>query len=955
MIKRGIIMIIKTSNFVVFVYLFFSAFTFWFWTNECLADAYGPDEWSYIAADFNGDGSPDVLVVSGMGKGNRIWFNNGIGEFYPSEQILDYSVVGALAVDDIDNDGDVDIFVANIDSPNKIWLNDGRGYFILGGQAFDIHRSICVSLGDIDSDGNKDAAVAYADGTLEIFSNNGAGFFYPIQTLKSEKGITSIEFKDVNGDKATDIVCFRNSNAISAFVNSGNSRFNAYDGNIEITASLSEAAQDLTGDGKPDGVFINNEGVPSPANYYGGHPMLGATGGPDSYGYVWEDTSYAWIVQAFGSTWTALTEDSVSGAIPLGFTFNFYGTDYTSIYIASDGYVQFSDPYASDWQFWPNYASSSADPNSAAYGFGTDLDPTAGGTIYYQTHGTAPNRYFVVSYNNVPTWGDNNLDVFQIILYETTNRIKYNYYYVTPDYSYASIGIENPGGTARLLRCHLWCSPADYSSLIFYLAPEIELYRGGTDMPVGSSYNFGRVAIGSTSSVTFTIYNSGRVNLNLSSTFLTGTNALQFSIIAWPSSPVGPLGGTQNVTVRFNPTAEGVMVAALQINNDDPSENPYIINLYGGGDDNAPTVDITSPIDGSIVTGTVNIDANATDDRGINRVEFYRDNTLIGSDMTAPYSIPHNFATDPPGVYLIKVIAFDTLNQTAMDAIKVVVGGDAPVVDITNPVNGANVTGIVTIEATATDITGIDRVEFTVNGALQCTDNTAPYQCVWDTRLLPLGSYIIRAVAYDTTAQSAVDMVTVRTADSPPDVKITEPASSANIFGSTIIKADAWDNSRVVSVDFYVNGSLLCSDTEAPYECEWDALNVSVGIYTIKAVATDNLGQTGKDQIMVQRRVQVNLSVMRRTEKAWIVKKDYAEILVTLPDYGAAAIGRLRLLRNSGSGNFETIKDIFISELQNNSYQFMDRYLESGKTYQYKIIVEDSNMIPIGESDLITI
>jgi len=53
----------------------------------------------------------------------------------------------------------------------------------------------------------------------------------------------------------------------------------------------------------------------------------------------------------------------------------------------------------------------------------------------------------------------------------------------------------------------------------------------------------------------------------------------------------------------------------------------------------------------------------------------------------------------------------------------------APTVSITSPANGAIVArrSTITITATASDNVGVTRVEFLVDGALQCTDTTAPY------------------------------------------------------------------------------------------------------------------------------------------------------------------------------------------------------------------------------------
>jgi hypothetical protein len=59
-----------------------------------------------------------------------------------------------------------------------------------------------------------------------------------------------------------------------------------------------------------------------------------------------------------------------------------------------------------------------------------------------------------------------------------------------------------------------------------------------------------------------------------------------------------------------------------------------------------------------------------------------------------------------------------------------------PNVSITSPANGATVKGIVSISASASDASGVQRVEFYVRGQLLCTDSTAPYSCEWDTRPL---------------------------------------------------------------------------------------------------------------------------------------------------------------------------------------------------------------------------
>jgi hypothetical protein len=57
-------------------------------------------------------------------------------------------------------------------------------------------------------------------------------------------------------------------------------------------------------------------------------------------------------------------------------------------------------------------------------------------------------------------------------------------------------------------------------------------------------------------------------------------------------------------------------------------------------------------------------------------------------------------------------------------------------------------------------------------------------------------------------------------------VSITSPANGATARGTVTITAAVSGVSSVERVEFYVNGELLCTDTEAPYSCEWDTTSV---------------------------------------------------------------------------------------------------------------------------------
>ncbi|HSX42840.1 MAG TPA: Ig-like domain-containing protein [Candidatus Saccharimonadales bacterium] len=84
-----------------------------------------------------------------------------------------------------------------------------------------------------------------------------------------------------------------------------------------------------------------------------------------------------------------------------------------------------------------------------------------------------------------------------------------------------------------------------------------------------------------------------------------------------------------------------------------------------------------------------------------------------------------------------------------------------PVVTLTAPAEGANVSGNVTLTASASDNTGVTKVEFYDNTTLVATDTTSPYSTTWDTSKVANGSHLITARAYDAAGNVSSDANTV--------------------------------------------------------------------------------------------------------------------------------------------------------------------------------------------------
>ncbi|AKJ03810.1 Fibronectin type III domain protein [Archangium gephyra] len=259
-----------------------------------------------------------------------------------------------------------------------------------------------------------------------------------------------------------------------------------------------------------------------------------------------------------------------------------------------------------------------------------------------------------------------------------------------------------------------------------------------------------------------------------------------------------------------------------------------------------PVVSLTSPTSGARLSKTVSLSAEATDNQGmVSRVEFLLDGAVvIGSDTSAPFTFSWNTQTAASGNHTLSARATDPAgNQADSAAVSVTLDNAGPAVALTSPASGATVGSVVTLQASASDDAGVARVEFLVDGLLVGSDTTAPYSVAWDSSSWTNGSHTLSARAYDSLNNVATSAaVPVTTKQPTTTVALTSPTHNAYVKGLVPLNATATDDQGVVKVEFYVDGTLLGTDTTAPYELSWDSTQVADGAYTFSAKAYGPLG-----------------------------------------------------------------------------------------------------------------
>ena len=146
--------------------------------------------------------------------------------------------------------------------------------------------------------------------------------------------------------------------------------------------------------------------------------------GPDGFPYYGSTCTYTWVDIAGTGAPVSLSDDDYDGPFPTGFTFPFYGTDYTQFYLSSNGFISFgrgSTDYGNDCPL-----PDANTPDDIIALMWDDLDPgDTGDLAYYQAFSACPvgvGPCLVVQYENYHHYrysgGGGLAGTFEAILYE---------------------------------------------------------------------------------------------------------------------------------------------------------------------------------------------------------------------------------------------------------------------------------------------------------------------------------------------------------------------------------------------------------------------------------------------------------------------------------------------------------------------------------------------------------
>jgi len=315
---------------------------------------------------------------------------------------------------------------------------------------------------------------------------------------------------------------------------------------------------------------------------------------------------------------------------------------------------------------------------------------------------------------------------------------------------------------------------------------------------------------------------SGTINLTMNASDNVGVWTVQFFIDGaafageanFAAPPNRSFGAVWDTTTARN-GAHTIVAEACDSPRNCTSSDPVTVtvsNASGSTDTTPPTVSITSPASGAIVSGTTSMFTSASDNVGVAAVRFEIDGVLLFEQRHDPtVGSPNDGFTwvttsGSKGSHTLTAVARDAAGNTTTSApVTVTVFNfpsgptdtTLPTVAITSPAPGAAASGTVSVDASASDNVGVVAVQFKLDG-VNLWEFDAPtgappplgptLRIHWDTTTASNGSHTLTAVARDAagnTQTSAPIAVTVSN-NTPARDPLKWPFASTSIWNMPI-------------------------------------------------------------------------------------------------------------------------------------------------------------------------
>ena len=314
-----------------------------------------------------------------------------------------------------------------------------------------------------------------------------------------------------------------------------------------------------------------------------------------------------------------------------------------------------------------------------------------------------------------------------------------------------------------------------------------------------------------------------------------------------------------DTTIEQEDAEHTISVVLIDLAGNEAPLNPIsvVVDNTPPLDEEPPIVMITDPVAGQTLSGMVNIEVIASDDTGIDHIEYFIDGLSYSIDTIPPYVQEWNTETvEDDAEHIIAAVGYDIQgNATLATPIAVYIDNYdniIPTGQIQNPVPGQTVNGTIVIEITAYDNVGVDNVELSINGIPRDTLYDHPYVYNWDTNTeTDDQDHVISALVSDTTGNigfiTPISVIVDNDINdiTPPTGIISNPISGQTVNGWVDFTVLAQDDNGIAEVLFYIDGVSVLNDESFPYVFSWDTTSLeNDSEHSLSASVTDNAGHT---------------------------------------------------------------------------------------------------------------
>jgi hypothetical protein len=118
-------------------------------------------------------------------------------------------------------------------------------------------------------------------------------------------------------------------------------------------------------------------------------------------------------------------DDNYVGNVPIGFTFNYFGSNVTKVFVGTNGTINLGTTGSTQYSFTgpPAGFPSTSNPASTIAVCARDLYATTG-SISYWTEGVAPTRRFIVQYDGISTFSGSGVENAEVVMFESTGVVE---------------------------------------------------------------------------------------------------------------------------------------------------------------------------------------------------------------------------------------------------------------------------------------------------------------------------------------------------------------------------------------------------------------------------------------------------------------------------------------------------------------------------------------------------